>query len=244
MAIAAAVHPEEYDAGTYVIREGQLGDRLYVVHSGRLAVTQRLHEIRRTDSFGELEAGDLFGDRAVLGNSRRTASVRCITRCVLLALTRADFEQLILPHVSRQAVEDKVQKIGFLQQIELSRDWSQSAMAVFARHALFQDFAPGESLVRHGEAFRSFCLVQEGEFAVMKHHKQVARLRRGDFYGELSLLQDTVATVTITARTPGRCLLVPIPDFLQFITHDFAVGLQFEEIGSERLGRPLFASDV
>jgi CRP-like cAMP-binding protein len=84
--------------------------------------------------------------------------------------------------------------------------------------------------------------VQEGEFAVTKSDRHKTRLRRGDFYGELSQLQDSVATVTIVAKTPGRCLLVPLPDFLQFITHDFAVGLQFEEIGSERLGHPLFVS--
>ncbi|HZL46144.1 MAG TPA: cyclic nucleotide-binding domain-containing protein [Opitutaceae bacterium] len=242
MAVAAAVQPEEYDAGTYVTLEGEQGDRLYIVHSGHLAVTQRLREIKRTDPFGELRAGDLFGDRAVLEDGRHTATVRCVSRCVLLTLTKTDFERLILPRVSRQVVEDKVQKIGFLQQIELSRDWSQTAMAIFARHAVFRDFAPGEALVRPGEAFRFFCLVQEGEFAVMKKHQQVARLRRGDFYGELSLLQDTVATVTIVANTPSRCLLVPLQDFLQFITHDFAVGLQFEEIGSDRLGRPVFVS--
>ena len=57
MAIAAAVKPEEYDSGTYVMREGEQGDRFYIVHSGRLTVTQRLHEIKRTDPFGELQTG-------------------------------------------------------------------------------------------------------------------------------------------------------------------------------------------
>jgi CRP-like cAMP-binding protein len=242
-AIAAAVQPEEYDAGTYVMKEGDVGDRLYIVHSGRLAVTQRLREIKRTDPFGELQAGDLFGDRAVLGDGRWTASVRCLTRCVLLGLTKADFDKLVLPLVPAKAVEDKVQKIGFLQQIDLSRDWSQVTMAIFARHAEFQDFVPGDVLVHEGETFRFFCLVQEGEFAVMKREQETSRLRRGDFYGELSQLQDAVATVRIIAKTPGRCLLVPLSDFLQFITKDFAVGLQFEKIGSERLGHPLFVSN-
>ncbi len=243
MTVAAAVRPQECDAGTYVVREGEIGKKLYIVYSGRLSVTQRLHDIRRTDPFGELQAGDIFGDRAVLGDGRRTASVRCLTKCILLELSKDDFEQLVLTRISRQTVEDKVQKIGFLQQIALSRDWSQSTMAVFAQRAVFQDFVKGDLIVRKGEAFRFFCLVQEGEFAVMKGDEQVSRLRRGDFYGELSMLQDTVATVTIVASTPGRCLLVPISDFLHFIIRDFAVGLQFEEIGSERLGRPLFASN-
>jgi len=242
VAITAAVQPAEYRSGTYVMREGECGDRLFIVYSGRLAATQRLHRVRRTDPLGELQTGDVFGDRAVLEGGPSTASIRCASRCVLLALARPDFERLVLPLMSRQAIEDKVQKIGFLQQIELSRDWSPAAMAVFARHAAFRDFAPGETLVNQGDPFRSFCLVQEGEFAVMKKAKQVSRLRRGDFYGELGLLPDVLAKATIVASTPGRCLLVPIPDFLQFITHDFAVGLQFEEIGSERLGRPIFVA--
>jgi len=241
-AIAAAVRPEEYDSGTFVVREGEMGEHLYIVHSGRLSVSQRLHDVRRTDPFGELQAGDLFGDRAVMGDGRRTASVRCLTKCVVLSLHKTDFERLVVSRISRKAVEDKVQKIGFLQQIALSRDWSQSAMEAFAQHAAFQDFGKGDVIVRKGEAFRFFCLVQEGEFSVMKGEVQVSRLRRGDFYGELSMLQDTVATVTIAASTPSRCLLIPISDFMQFITHDFAVGLQFEEIGSQRLGRSLFVS--
>ena len=106
MAIAAAVRPEEYDAGTYVIREGEMGRQLYIVYSGRLAVSQRLREVRRTDPFGELQAGDLFGDRAVLEDGRRTASVRCLTKCVLLGLGKTDFEQLVLTRLSRQTVED------------------------------------------------------------------------------------------------------------------------------------------
>jgi hypothetical protein len=35
---------------------------------------------------------------------------------------------------------------------------------------------------------------------------------------------------------------VPKTDFLRFITQDFAISLQFEEIGTKRLGKKVFRS--
>ncbi|MDI1336665.1 MAG: cyclic nucleotide-binding domain-containing protein [Lacunisphaera sp.] len=239
-ALAAAVKPEAHEAGAYVVREGEQGDKLYLIYSGHLQVSQKLTEVGRTDRFGELHPGDLFGERALLGDGRRTATVRCATPCVLLTLDKAGFENLILTRLSRADLEDKVQKIGFLARTELARNWSQAALAAFAGHAKFHEFAKGSQIVRAGMAFEFFCVVHEGEFAVMKDGRQKAHLRRGDCYGELSMLGHNTAKADLTALTAGRCLLVPSQDFLRFITRDFAVALQFERIGAEKLGRPIF----
>lgn len=239
-ALAAAVRPEAHSAGAYVVREGEQGDKLYLIYSGHLAVTQKLAEVGRTDRFGELHPGDLFGERALLGDGRRTATVRCATPCVLLTLDKTGFEGLILARLSRADLEDKVQKIGFLARTGLARSWSQAAVAAFAGRAKFHDFPKGSQIVRAGMQFEYFCLVHEGEFAVIRDGKQKAHLRRGDCYGELSMLSYNTAKADIVALTPGRCLLVPSEDFLRFITHDFAVALQFERLGDERLGQPVF----
>ena len=241
-ALAAAVVPEQHASGAFVVREGEQGDRLYLVYSGHLTVSQKLEQIGRIDRFGELHPGDLFGERALLGDGRRTATIRCATPCVLLALDRGGFEKLILARLSRAAIEDKVQKIGFLARTPLARNWSQAALAAFAGRAQFHDFPKDSLIVRAGLEFQFFCLVHEGEFAVMKDGKPRTHLRRGDCYGELSMLGYNKAKADIVALTPGRCLLVPSEDFLRFITHDFAVALQFEQIGDARLGRPVFRS--
>lgn len=239
-ALAAAVRPEAHQAGAYVVREGEQGDKLYLIYSGHLRVSRKLAEVGRTDRYGELHPGDLFGERALLGDGRRTATVRCATPCVLLTLDQAGFEGLILTRLTRADIEDKVQKTGFLLRTDLARNWSQTALAAFAARAKFHDFPKDSQIVRAGMHFEYFCLVHEGEFAVIKDGKQKAHLRRGDCYGELSMLSYNTAKADIVALTPGRCLLVPSEDFLRFITHDFAVALQFERIGDERLGRPVF----
>jgi CRP-like cAMP-binding protein len=237
--LATAMQAEEHPAGSYVVREGDAGDRLYVVYSGRVEVLREL-SVGRPEPIAELREGDIFGEIALLQGGRRTRSVRSAEPSVLLALDKAAFASLVLSRFSRHAIEDAVQKVGFLQRIRLARQWSPYAMAAFARRATFQEFKEGDLIIQDGADNRFFYLIYEGRLAVMKQRKELAVLEPGDFFGELSLLQNSVATASIVARSPGRNLLMAKPEFLDFMTHDFLVGLQFEAISSRRLGQPLF----
>ncbi|MGZ8639598.1 MAG: MFS transporter [Actinomycetota bacterium] len=76
-------------AGTVVIREGDAGDRYYLVAEGTLAVTVGA-ETRR-----ELGPGSSFGEIALLRDVPRTATVTALTDCRLLALDRDVFLQAV-----------------------------------------------------------------------------------------------------------------------------------------------------
>lgn len=237
--VASQVKAEGHEKGSVVVRQGAVGDRLYIVFSGAVEVL-REQAVGRPEVVAELLPGEIFGEIALLRDGVRTRSVRCTRPTVLLSLTREAFDGLVLSRLSREAVEASVQKIAFLHRIELSRHWSPPAMGAFARRARFQEFTEGDLLVRQGDANQYFHLVHEGELAVEKTGREVARLTVGDFFGELSLLQNSVATAAVVACTPGRCLVMGKRDFLDFITRDFLIGLQFEQISSARIGRPLF----
>jgi CRP-like cAMP-binding protein len=238
--LAAAVVAEEHPAGSLVVREAELGEKLYIVFSGRVEVVREL-AVGRTEAIATLQEADIFGEIALLALDRtRRRSVRCLTDSVLLSLGRAEFEHLVLTRLSRDTIEQTVQKMAFLQRIPLSRHWSPHAVASFARRSIFQDFRPGEIVVTEGRENGFFHLIHEGEMRVLKRDKEVATLKSGQFFGEISLLQNSIATATIVAHTPCRNLLLSKTDFLNFITQDFLIGIQFEEISSKRLGRPIF----
>ncbi len=237
--LAAQVTAEGHEKGSIVVRQGAIGDRLYVLFAGAVEIL-REQAVGRPEVVAELLPGDVFGEIALLGDGVRTRSVRCTRPTVLLSLTREAFDGLVLSRLSREAVEASVQKIAFLHRIELSRRWSPPAMGAFARRSRFQAFTEGDLLVRQGDANQYFHLVYEGELAVEKTGREVARLGVGDFFGEISLLQNSVATAAVVACTPGRCLVMGKRDFLDFITRDFLIGLQFEQISSTRIGRPIF----
>ncbi len=73
--------------GSEVFRHGEMGDSLYVVESGQLEVIapdRSTGEFRRIAMLGP---GDLFGEMAILGEGKRTATVRALSESSLLALS-------------------------------------------------------------------------------------------------------------------------------------------------------------
>ena len=83
--VAASVIRLDLPAGSVVIREGDAGDRFYVVAAGRLEVDRLGEEVRR------LGPGDGFGEIALLHGLPRTATVVATDDVVLMAIDSEPF---------------------------------------------------------------------------------------------------------------------------------------------------------
>jgi len=233
-AVAAAVKPEEHKRGSYVMREGEPGERLYIVLSGRLEVRRDIAP-GRSEPVAEVEEGDVFGEIALLQGGPRTRSIRSLGPSVLLGLDKGDFERLVLTKLSRQAVVDAVQKVGFLQHAELTCNWSYPTMAAFARRSKVLEAAEKALILEQGKPNHCFYLVYRGELAVRVNNREVRRLKMGDSFGELSLLGNGLATAdVVVASKLASVLEISARDFLDFISQDFVIGLGWEEIRKGR----------
>ncbi len=91
-------HRQRFAKAEHVFHEGDLGDSVYLVDAGTLAV-------RVTTPMGEvvtlnvLQTGDAFGEQALLDKSSlRTAAVIALERTETLCFTRAEFEALWTDH--------------------------------------------------------------------------------------------------------------------------------------------------
>jgi hypothetical protein len=83
--LARDLEPFELDQGAAVFRQGDHGDRFYVVTEGELDVLVDDRPVRH------LEAGDYFGEIALLRDLPRTATVLARTPAKLAALARDEF---------------------------------------------------------------------------------------------------------------------------------------------------------
>lgn len=82
--VAATAEPVQLPAGDVLVREGDPGDRAYVIVDGELAIEVGNHVIAHTDS-------GVVGEIALLRDTVRTATVRAVTDSRLLAIERDEF---------------------------------------------------------------------------------------------------------------------------------------------------------
>ena len=90
--LAARMEREDVPAGKTVVREGEAGERFYVVLSGLFAVTQDALGLRRM-----LKPGDVFGEVALAMDVPRTATVAALVPSVVVSCDRATFDEFVRP---------------------------------------------------------------------------------------------------------------------------------------------------
>ncbi len=103
--LARHLVPVRVPAGGVVIREGEIGDRFYVVDEGSVAVTKSGVLV------AELGRGDYFGEIALLRDVPRTATVTAIDDVELAALERDVFLEAVTGSMpSRSQADEEIDR--------------------------------------------------------------------------------------------------------------------------------------
>jgi NADH dehydrogenase len=94
---SVGVTQEHFEPGQEVFRQGDVGDRVYIVLSGKAEV------FRDDRSLATLARGDYFGEMALLHMATRNATVKCVEPMDVLALPKREFSVLSanLPELKR-----------------------------------------------------------------------------------------------------------------------------------------------
>jgi CRP-like cAMP-binding protein len=100
-----------------------------------------------------------------------------------------------------------------------------------------RDVRRGENLIRDGEQTDGLYVVLTGEVEVHKQNQLLTRLKEGDLFGEISLLQKTPATATVMASRHTTILRLPREDFDRLIMSYPHILALFSELTDERLRR-------
>jgi CRP-like cAMP-binding protein len=91
-ALAVRMDRKELGPGTTIVREGEPGDRFFVLLSGMAQVQQETLGQRRV-----LKPGDTFGEVALAMGVPRTATVRAVTPVVVASCDRETFDEFLRP---------------------------------------------------------------------------------------------------------------------------------------------------
>lgn len=237
LGIALRLTLERYARGDTVIREGDDGDRAYLVASGEAGVVTHdlIGEEITLKVFGR---GDGFGETALVESSKRTATVKAVSDLTVYVLDRAAFERLIeqapafassvKSYVDLLAVDRVLKKASPFARLSPERI-RRIAGQLVPVHA-----NAGEAVISEGDEADRFYLIRRGRFEVVQGTRRIAELGAGDVFGEIALLTGGRRIATVRALEGSELLALSKPDFEAVVHDDTGVRGQMFELGKLR----------
>lgn len=98
-----------------------------------------------------------------------------------------------------------------------------------------RSYGDGEVIFREGDASFDMYVVQSGSVLVTKGGLQLAQFSRGDFLGEMSLLESLPRSATAVAHGPVRLLCIQPGGFLLKIRRDPTFAFELMQSLSRRI---------
>lgn len=192
--------------GIKIISQGDAGDFFYVVEKGSFDVhvnpsgTIQPGPDGLGEKVGNIQAGGSFGELALMYNAPRAATVISVEPgCTLWALDRVTFRRILMESTfARRRMYE-----SFLEEVPLLSSLTPYERSKIADALETQKFAPGEIIIKEGDPGHSFYLLEFGEADAYKGDpsNKVLHYKKGDFFGELALLNDAPRAASVAATT-------------------------------------------
>lgn len=200
--------------GERVINQGEQGDFLFVIETGILDCSIK------TDGGDKVvkscEAGDVFGELALLYNSNRSASVVARIACVLWKLDRDTFTHLV-----KDSAQKKRQRYdSFLAKVPLLCNMDAYERSQLADALKVEVFSDGAAIFKQGDEganANKFYILEDGNAVATKGGQQVMTYSSGDYFGELALIRNQPRAATITAKGEAKLLSVDSRSFKRLL---------------------------
>jgi putative peptide zinc metalloprotease protein len=214
LALAAHLRIERVAAGETVITAGSVGDRFYLVRSGRLQAVAPDGTV-----LGTIVPGEGFGELALIDRTPRTATVQALEPAELWSLGRAHFQRWVRDRyeVAARIRADQGQRAA-LAALPFFRDLEPRELDLIAAKLRTRRYAAGDVVVQAGERGGGYYLIRSGRAAVtLPDGRTVRTLGPGDAFGELALIFGVPRTATVTATEPLETAVLGRQDFAALV---------------------------
>ena len=95
--VCDCLQPVLYRPGEYVIKQGDKGDRFYLIQEGKCIATQRDKETQSDKTVFTYNPNDYFGELALLKEEPRAANIIAVSDLKVVWIDRAAFKRLLGP---------------------------------------------------------------------------------------------------------------------------------------------------
>ncbi len=237
--LAARLTSQRCRAGEAIIRQGEKGDRFYIVRQGHVEVSLR-DERGISEAVNQLDRGGYFGEVALLRDVPRTATCVTTVPTELLSLSREDFGRLVKDRFAmREKLDRSVARAELLRRIPLFAEMDGSQIQLIAAEMQEEGYLAGTFLMRQGEIGEKFYVIESGRVEVLVDRpgaaQVVAQRGPGEYVGEIALLLSVPRTASVRAVTHVRAFVLDKLGFERLVAQHLLAGQSLQRETSRRM---------
>jgi CRP/FNR family transcriptional regulator, cyclic AMP receptor protein len=121
---------------------------------------------------------------------------------------------------SRLSKQELARREQALQRAPMFNDVSKRHLKELARATWVREHPAGATIMKEGRTESSFVMVLEGRVRVVRGGRTLFRGTKGDFFGEISLLDPGPRTASVIAETPVTCADLAGQDLRRILAGD------------------------
>ena len=225
-------------ANTIIFQQGTPGNFFYILKVGTVELFIDGKKIKT------FSVGESFGELALLHGAPRSGTVKAITECGLWVLERKNFRKIV-DHITKMNFEENK---TFIQSIPILSSIEHYQQAILCVSLIKETFEEGKYIVKEGESADCIYIVKEGEVNIVHDGKVVRTLKRGENFGERSILVQSQRTMDVVAKSNCVCYSISKATlqnmlgekyitllFLNFIKASFLTSKYFKIFNSDLL---------
>jgi ATP-binding cassette subfamily B protein len=210
--------PANFSFGGNIISEGEEADAVYVLAEGRARAVKRGANGEEIALNG-LRPGETFGATGLLDPSsigKRSTTVRASSDVRAYKLDSALFQALLQNHPEIKEyfeVERRHRDLtNFVKLYTILAKLPAEALKLLALEAETAVVNEGDVVIRQGAPAGPMFIVEEGKLRATEQDGQCPRnlafLRKGDLFGEISVARNQPRRATVEALTPCRLIKI------------------------------------
>lgn len=205
--VASAMWRLQVKKGESPVKQGQMGDLVYVVESGKFEVSVTKNDDTKAEIVNTIGIGDVFGELALMYNASRNATVTATEDSEVWTIDRFTFRRIV------QDISSKKMKqyTSFLKKVKILGALSGMERTKVAEALDEVIFRAGDVIVKEGDVGECMFFVQSGRAVAKKGEEKVMDYGSGDYFGELALKDESAQRkrqATIIAKT--NCSLLKL----------------------------------
>ena len=182
-------------SNTIIFQQGTPGNFFYILKVGTVELYIDGKKIKT------FSVGESFGELALLHGAPRSGTVKAITECGLWVLERKNFRKIV-DHITKMNFEENK---TFIQSVPILNSIEHYQQAILCVSLIKETFEEGKFIVKEGESADCIYIVKEGEVNIVHDGKVVRTLKRGENFGERSILVQSLRTMDVVAKTNCVC---------------------------------------